>query len=138
MVRPVVKCYVAAVFGVVALGLWATQQHAAEQAAKAKETTAPGSLAALLGKSIDVNGFEPNTPLDDAVQFFRDRYDLPLIVDTAAFENEGFDQVEKQSVKLPKMKNVRMSTVLRLLLKHLKAANGDELTGATYLVRSDY
>jgi hypothetical protein len=134
-----IKCYVAAVFGLVALGLWATHQYAAEQALKAKDPDMSHSLALVISKPISLeNGIEANTPFADAVQFFRDRYDLPLVVDHAAFEGEGFDQVDKQPVKLPKMKNVRLSTVLKLVLRQLKSNNSGDLMGATYMVRSDY
>jgi hypothetical protein len=134
-----IKCYVAAVFGVVALGFWATHQYAAEQAPRTKDADMSQSLAVVLSKSINLeNGFEANTPFEDAVQFFRDRYDLPLIVDHVAFESGGFGQVEQQKVKLPKMKNVRLSTVLKLILKQLKSDNPGDMTGATYMVRSDY
>jgi hypothetical protein len=75
------------------------------------------------------NGFDPNTPLKDALDFLSDRYDMTFVLDVKAFKEEGMEDVEGFKVRLPKMKGVRMGTVLRLTLDQLDAS---------YLVRKDH
>lgn len=79
-------------------------------------------------------GIDPNTPLKDALEFLSSEYSTTFIIDSKAFEAIGVQKVEDQPVALPRMKDVRLSTVLRLLLGQVK---GDVYTG-TYLLRPDY
>jgi hypothetical protein len=58
---------------------------------------------------------------------------LPLEINEQEFAAIGVPKPEETAVKLPKMKNVRLGTVLMRLLRQVK---GDPYTGA-YLVRSD-
>jgi hypothetical protein len=74
-------------------------------------------------------GFDANTPLKDALDFMSDRFDVTFVIDLKSFKEEGIDDIESFKVRLPKMKGVRMGTVLRLLLGQLDAS---------YLVRKDY
>jgi hypothetical protein len=86
--------------------------------------------------NIQVNldkGIDPNTPLKDAIEFLADRYDLPMLIDSKAFETIGVQKVEEQPVQLPKMVGVSMRTVLRLLMAQIK---GDVYHG-TYIVQGD-
>jgi hypothetical protein len=77
-------------------------------------------------------GLPPNTTLKDALEFFTDRYDLTILVDTEAFKSEGLADVESQPVRLPKMVGVPLSTVLRLTLAQIGPPAG------TYIVRPDF
>src|SRR5262249_39630067 len=77
-----------------------------------------------LEKAID-----KNTPLKDALEFLTDRYDVTILIDIPAFKQDGVDNVEELPVGLPKMSNVSLGTILRLLSGQI---NG------TYLVRRDY
>lgn len=88
-------------------------------------------LREKLAKPINLEkGIDANTPLKDALDFLQDRYDLTILIDTAAFEaDQQLKEVESQPVKLPKMLGVSLGTVLRLLLSQV---NG------TYLIRRDY
>src|SRR5205823_6035346 len=70
-----------------------------------------------------------NAPLRDVIEFLSDKYEMTILVDTQAFDQQGQKTVEDSPVKLPKMPGVTLSTVLRLLLSQV---NG------TYLIRRDY
>jgi tetratricopeptide (TPR) repeat protein len=74
-------------------------------------------------------GIDANTPLKDALEFLSDRYEVTILVDTAAFSQAGQDSVEDKPVRLPKMTQVSLGTVLRLLAGQVDG---------TYLVRRDY
>jgi hypothetical protein len=88
-------------------------------------------LKTKLEKPINLEkGFEPNTQLKDALEFLSDRYDLTILIDTKAFEDDlQVKEIETQPVKLPKMIGVSLGTVLRLLLSQV---NG------TYILRREF
>jgi hypothetical protein len=88
-------------------------------------------MKAALNRSIDLEkGIEANTPLKDALEFISDRFGITILIDTQAFKSDlSVDAVEDQPVKLPKMTNVSLGTVLRMLTAQI---NG------TWLVRRDY
>jgi hypothetical protein len=88
-------------------------------------------LANKLAMPIDLEkGIDRATPLKDSLEFLSDRYDFTILIDTEAFQAEGLkDPPENFPVQLPRMKGVRLGTVLRLLLDQAKA---------TYLLRSDH
>ncbi|TMQ29437.1 MAG: hypothetical protein E6K70_25685, partial [Planctomycetota bacterium] len=69
-----------------------------------------------LSKPISLDkAIDKNTPLKDALEFLSDRYDLTILIDTPAFKQEQVDNVEDLPVGLPRMSQVSLSTVLRLL-----------------------
>jgi hypothetical protein len=75
-------------------------------------------------------GIDANTKLQDALDFLSDRYDLTMVIDTLAFKADlGKDDFEKVTVTLPRMRDVKLSTVLGMLT--------DQFSG-TYLVRADH
>ncbi len=85
-------------------------------------------------------GIDANTAFKDAIEFLVDRFEVPIIVDTAAFtadhkevakgdEDTSQYSVEDAPIRLPRMIGVKLGTVLRLLTAQV---NG------TYQVRSDY
>jgi hypothetical protein len=74
-------------------------------------------------------GFDANTPLHDALDFLSDRYDMTIVVDLKAFKEEGVEELGEFRVRLPKMKGVRLGTVLGLTLDQVDAS---------YLVRRDH
>jgi tetratricopeptide (TPR) repeat protein len=84
-----------------------------------------------LSKPITLDkGIDPNTQLKDALEFLSDRYDITILVDSAAFKADNQDDnVEEKPVRLPKMVGVSLGTVLRLLTAQV---NG------TFLIRRDY
>jgi tetratricopeptide (TPR) repeat protein len=82
-----------------------------------------------LNKTVNIEKAIDNAPLRDVIEFLSDKYELTILVDTQAFDQQGQKAVEDAPVKLPKMPGVTLSTVLRLLLSQV---NG------TYLIRRDY
>jgi hypothetical protein len=129
-------------FALVAIGDWyhgwaaPTPANEEKDTAIARKTEAnPAAvLRAKLAERVDLpNGFEANTTLKDALDFISETYGLPITVDEEAFQAIEVQKVADQPVSLPKMKGVRLSTVMRLLLKQVK---GNRYCGA-YLVRPD-
>src|SRR5262249_51977007 len=58
-------------------------------------------------------GLDANTPLKDALEYFSERYNITIIVDTAAFKEENAEvEIEEQNVKLPKLVGVSLGTAL--------------------------
>src|SRR5205823_391132 len=68
----------------------------------------------------------------DAVKLLSDTYDLPLVIDPSVHQVDGgmgmCDGADDKPVKLPRLLNVRVDTVLRLVC---------EQVGATYLIYPD-
>jgi len=92
-------------------------------------------LRAALNQPVTLDkGIDPGTPLKDALDFFAERYDLTIIVDSKAFEAIGVQKVEEVPIALPRLRDVRLGVVLRLLLGQIK---GDTHAGA-FLVRADF
>jgi hypothetical protein len=87
-----------------------------------------------LGQVVSQDAFQPKTPLKDALAFISERYDVPIMIDKKAFQAIGVAKVEEEPVELPKMKDVRLYTVLRILLTQIKS----DTYGGTYLVRPDH
>jgi hypothetical protein len=87
-----------------------------------------------LAQVVSQDAFEPKTKLKDALAFISERYAIPIIVNKKAFDAIGIKAVEEEPVELPKMTDVRLYTVLRILLAQIK---GDTYSG-TYLVRPDH
>jgi hypothetical protein len=89
--------------------------------ARPKEAIRPASkngvLIEKLNRRITVDkALEANVPLREALDFLTDRYQLPILVNREAFRADlQMADVEGQQVKLPGLKAVRLSTVLRLL-----------------------
>ncbi len=98
-----------------------------------KETDLARLARTKLAQRVDFAGLDANTPLKDALDFLRDTYRLPIFVDEASFQAIEVQKVEEQPVQLPKMHNVRLGTVLRLLLKQIR---GNRDTGS-FLIRPD-
>ena len=102
--------------------------------ARKAEVDPAAALRAKLAERVDLpNGFDANTPLKDALDFITETYGLPIMLDEDAFNAIEVQKVGEQAVRLPKLKNVRLSTMLRLLLKQVK---GNRYYG-TFIVRSD-
>lgn len=92
-------------------------------------------LRAALAKRINLEkGIDPNTPLKDALDFLAEETGVNIIIDSQAYAAIGVQKPEEQPVSLPRMRNIRLSHVLRLLLGQIK---GDTYAGAI-LVRPDY
>jgi len=92
------------------------------------------ALRARLNQPITLeNGIDANTPLKDALDFLGEQAKVQFLIDSNAFAAIGIQKVEEQPVQLPKMKEVSLARVLRLLLGQVK---GDVYSG-DWLVRPD-
>jgi hypothetical protein len=72
----------------------------------------------ILNQRVTLDGFEPNTPLKEALGFLSERYGVTILLDAQAFATSDPD---KQPVKLPKMYGVSLRTALRMLLDQVQA-----------------
>ena len=73
--------------------------------------------------------FEPNTPLREALSHIAERNSMTILIDDEAFKaDSGQPDIEAQPIRLPRLTNVRLRTVLRAILEQV---NGD------YYVRDD-
>jgi hypothetical protein len=72
---------------------------------------------------VTTHGFDPNTPFRDAVGFFSERFMLAILIDTEAFKDElSILEPEAMRVKLPKMVDVPLREVLRLVCDQVHGA----------------
>ena len=123
--------------------LWVACALAAEPGAVAVPPAAPASadqatpanrvqeIRNELAKPVSLDkGFPDNTTLREALEFLADHYKIQIFVNATHFQQEGNGgALEDMTVKLPKMRNVRLGTILRVLLAQLHAS---------YLIRPDY
>jgi hypothetical protein len=75
-------------------------------------------------------GVDPNTKFQDAVDFFSEKAGVLILVDTEAFKTDlQIDNVGEQTIWLPKMSGLRLSTMLAKLTAKI---------GGTYLVLPEH
>src|SRR5262249_37923196 len=68
-------------------------------------------------------GFDPNTPLRDALGFVSERQGLMILVDTQAFKEEmSINEPEQQPVKMPPTASVPLREILRLVCDQANGA----------------
>jgi len=98
---------------------------------QAEEKNSGQAIADKLLLSITLEkGIEANTPLKDALEYLGDRYDLTFLINLEAFKEDlSRMDMKDQPVKLPKLTEVRLSTVLRMLLAQVDG---------TYVIRTDH
>ena len=77
---------------------------------------------------------EPGSTLQNALDYIAKEYKVTILIDKQAFNAIGIAKVEDYKVELPKMTDVRLTTVLNKLLRQIR---GDVYTG-TFQVRPDY
>jgi hypothetical protein len=101
------------------------------ESAEERLAAACKQLRAKLTQPISLEkGIDSNTPLKDAVEFLSDRYEIPLLVNEAAFpKDENGNSVMGHPVRLSKLTGVKLGTVLRLVLAQVQG---------TYLIRGDH
>lgn len=95
----------------------------------------PAALArAKLAERVDLKeGIPANTPLQEALDHMSKEYGIPITLDEEAFKEIEVQKPGECPVSLPRMKGVRLGSVLRALLRQVR---GNQHTGA-YLVRPD-
>jgi hypothetical protein len=75
-----------------------------------------------LESRVTVDGFEPNTPLKEAIGFLSERYGIEIHMELDALKQERqIEDPESHPVKLRKLVNVPLHTVLQTLLKQVSA-----------------
>jgi hypothetical protein len=83
--------------------------------------------------------FEPNTPLQEALDFLSDLYQIgPILIDDIAFREAGMAQPGEVPVQLPRLTGVRLETVLHQLAAQVDGAilvRPDHLVLTTRLTR---
>jgi hypothetical protein len=124
MLRYVLTC---SLFLACALATEAADRTAPEK--KEAGATAKQLVTRLSQRFSLEKGIDANTPLKDALEFIADGAGISIHVDKQAFATAGFQEVEAQPVRMPKILNCRLANVLRLLLSQVNAI---------YLVRDDY
>ena len=68
-------------------------------------------------------GIARKTPLKDALEFLSDRYDITILIDSAAFKQRlKIDDVDNAPVHLLRCSNVRLGLVLSLLAKQVNGS----------------
>lgn len=79
-------------------------------------------LGEKLAKRISLDNAQ-EMKFGEAIKFLAEKYDLPLVVDSSVGQQEGMAacDADDRLVKLPKLLNVRMDTVLRLLCEQVSA-----------------
>jgi hypothetical protein len=86
-----------------------------------REAKSAATLAAKLALPITIDGVE-GVPLKEVVQFLSERFNVAILIDLPAFmKYSEIQDIENQSVKLPRMTNVRLRTALRRLLTQVDA-----------------
>lgn len=76
-----------------------------------------------LHQPVALDGFEPNTPLREALGFISEHFGVRILMDTTAFRDDlGIMEPEQQPLKLPKMVGVPLHTVLQLLTAQAQGA----------------
>ncbi len=99
-------------------------------ALKQKDAEKP-DLPKLLATRVTVQKFDGK--FKDAVTLLAEKFDLPLVVDPRLGEGEAMaqcDGVDDKAVKLPKLVNVRLDTVLKILAEQV---NGKFLVYPDYI-----
>jgi HEAT repeat protein len=92
------------------------------------DNTVNKAILAKLNKPISVDAIEPNTPLKEALGFLSEGHGITIVLDTDSFPREVGNPGDLP-IRLPKISNVPLGEVLKLLLQQVDA---------TYLVRAGH
>jgi RNA polymerase sigma factor (sigma-70 family) len=111
------------------------------QPAQAKDANRLKEIIDRMPKPVEFPGFDdPRMTLQDALEFFNDRTGLSFHVDEAAFKEAGYADKSVlaepiATTPIPKMRDVRLTAALRIVLSRIGTPPGQE---ATYLIRPDH
>ncbi len=87
-----------------------------------------------LSSPVKFGGFDdPETKLDDVLQYLERAYGFNFSINEQAFKDEMIDNIRDKAIgkAIPKMVNVSLSTVLRKVLERIPST-----TGTTWLIRN--
>jgi hypothetical protein len=138
MSRLMILCGVMAFLGVTTFTL-----AAPDPAKVGEKSPEPAKTAAQarerLNQPITLDrGIEPNTPIKDALEFLGEKFGLTLMLDTDAFRTDlQIQEAEAQPVRLPKMNQVRVEQVLRLLTRQVQGDYFVDRDGIVWIVPRD-
>ncbi len=105
----------------------------APESAANKSPLSPAEQVRLdLEKTIAIQSIE-DTPLKDVLEYLAKKKDLKFDVDDRAFADNNLKDALQVPVNLPEMKNVKVSEILRRLLKQVPVGVGE----ATYVILGD-
>jgi hypothetical protein len=97
----------------------------------------PPSMIQKVNQRVDFLGLDdPRATLNDALDKLGEKYGVSFEINEQAFKMDGLMDVGRTPIAetaLPEMKNVRLSRVLRKILRKVPAPSG-----ATFYVRGDY
>jgi len=100
---------IVAAFGLVVLAPAAPAPENLDK--KPKESKSQQLRKQLSEMLVDLDkGIDPSTPLKDALEFISDRWAVPILIDTRAFEMIGVQKAEEQAATLPRMMGVNIRT----------------------------
>jgi RNA polymerase sigma factor (sigma-70 family) len=117
------------------------ESKAEPEPAKAKNANRAKELIDRLAKPIDFNGFDdPKMTLQDAMEHLADKFELTFDFDEVAFREAGYQdksvlQDPVATTPLPRMRGVKLETVLRKVLARIVTPVDKE---ATFIVRRDH
>jgi hypothetical protein len=110
--------------GLVPLGEGQSLQPATNQPPQAKSAR---QLRERLSQPITLDkGVESNTSLNDALEFIADRFDVPIVLNRAAFADQA---IRDHPIGVQRMVGIKLSTVLRMIASQVDAV---------YLVHNDH
>src|SRR5260370_37947301 len=76
------------------------------------QSRAQTRLEDKLDKPVHLKGLDANTALKDVLEFLMDRYDVTILIDRSAFKPKRIEDVEAAPIRLPKLTDVSLGTVL--------------------------
>src|SRR5262245_53066957 len=75
-------------------------------------------LQRRLEQKVDTLGFEPNTPLRDALGFCSEHFGITFLIDTQAFKDDfQINEIGAQPVKLPLLRQVPLRWILQQVVE---------------------
>lgn len=101
---------------------------------KPKESKAAQVRNKLL-QPVSIPEIEGHTPAKEALDFLSEKFEITYLIDTEAFKTDlMIHEPQHQPVKLPKMEQVRLHTILRMALGQLQADYYVAADGVVHIV----
>lgn len=101
----------------------AAKSETAPDAAPTAQTATAKLIAKFTKPGVNIEKPIDDAPLKDILEFLSDKYQVSFVVDATGFDREiGNKNVEDTQVRLPRMTNVDLNTILRHLLAQVGGA----------------
>lgn len=88
--------------------------------ADSKEAATPTDPRDALELPITMS-LDPNTRLQDALEYISDHYNFTILIDNDAFKSENVPDVENNPIKLPRLVGIKLRTALRQVFNQANA-----------------